>query len=140
MIKNISIEEYNKLKSDVDYWKKRALKKEHSRNLYETLYKEEKSWHKFYKEKNAESISDYMALIEKYRKLSKKINNEHKCDRNCFAEHILPAIQSDYEKYNNSSHLIQHKFIEYWSDKLYDEYDFVHCICLVNDKLAVLYK
>lgn len=72
MIKNISIEEHNKLKSDVDYWKKRALKKESSRNLYETLYKEEKSWHKFYKEEYAKRVSEYMSLRQKYEELKEQ--------------------------------------------------------------------
>lgn len=140
MIKFISSEEYAKLTGNIDYWKTRALEEERSKNFYKTLCKEEKSWHIFYKGKNAESISDYMFLMKKYQKLAEKINNEHQCNRNCFAEHVLPAIQRDYDKCNNSSHLIRHKFIEHWTDKLYDEYDFVHCICLINDKLAVKYR
>ena len=140
MIKIISSEEYAKLTGDIYYWKARALEEERSKDFYKTLYKKEKSWHSFYKGKNAESISDYMFLMKKYQKLAKKINNEHQCDKNCFAEHVLPAIQSDYDKCNNSSNLIRNKFIEYWSNKLYDEYDFVQYITLINDKLAVKYK
>ena len=140
MIKFISSEEYEKLTGNLDYWKARALEEERSKNFYKTLCEEEKSWHEFYKGKNAESISDYMFLMKKYQKLAEKINNEHQCDKNCFAEHVLPAIQRDYDKCNNSSNLIRHKFIEHWSDKLYDEYDFVSCICLINDKLAVKYR
>ena len=79
-------------------------------------------------------------LKTEIKRLEELLDNEHKCDKNCFAEHVLPAIQSDYDKCNNSSHLIRHKFIEHWSNKLYDEYDFVHYICLINDKLAVKYK
>ena len=68
MSNNISIEGYNKLKSDIEYWKARALKKERSKNFYETLYKEEKSWHRFYKEEHGKRVSDYMTLKEKYNK------------------------------------------------------------------------
>ena len=45
MVKIISNEEYAKLTRDVDYWKDLALREEKSKNFYETLYKEEKSWH-----------------------------------------------------------------------------------------------
>lgn len=49
MIKIISSEEYAKLIGDVYYLKALALREENSKNFYETLYKEEKSWHRFYK-------------------------------------------------------------------------------------------
>ena len=66
MVKIISNEEYAKLTRDVDCWKRRALEEENSKNFYETLYKEEKSWHRFYKEEHGKRVSDYMALKEKY--------------------------------------------------------------------------
>ena len=72
MSNNISIEEYNKLISDFEYWKARALKKERSRNFYETLYKEEKSWHKFYKEEHGKRVSEYMSLRQKYEELKEQ--------------------------------------------------------------------
>ena len=118
MFKNINSEKYSKSILDVDYWKYRKFEEEMK---------------VFYKEENKK-------LKAEIERLERLLDNEHNCDKNCFAEHVLPAIQSDYEKYNNSSHLIQHKFIEHWSDKLYDEYDFVSCICLVNDKITVKYK
>ena len=72
MIKIISSEEYAKLKSDVEYWKKLVLKKESSRNFYETLYKEEKSWHMFYKEEHGKRVSEYMLLRQKYDELKER--------------------------------------------------------------------
>jgi len=48
MVKIISNEEYAKLTRD------------------ETLYKEEKSWHRFYKEEHGKRVSDYMTLKVKY--------------------------------------------------------------------------
>lgn len=39
---------------------------------YKTLYKEEKSWHRFYKEEHGKRVSDYMTLKEKYNKLDKE--------------------------------------------------------------------
>ena len=66
MVKIIGNEEYAKLTRDVDYWKDLALRKEKSKNFYETLYKEEKSWHRFYKEEHGKRVSDYMTLKEKY--------------------------------------------------------------------------
>ena len=68
MAKIISNEEYAKLTRDVDYWKDLALREEKSKNFYETLYKEEKSWHRFYKEEHGKRVSDYMTLKEKYNK------------------------------------------------------------------------
>lgn len=118
MIKIISSEEYVKLIVDVNYWKVKALQEETMKQLY--------------KEENDK-------LKAEIKRLEELINNEHKCDKNCFAEHVLSAIQSDYDKCNNSSNLIRNKFIEYWSNKLYDEYDFVQYITLINDKLAVKY-
>lgn len=66
MVKIISNEEYAKLTRDVDYWKDLALREEKSKSFYETLYKEEKSWHRFYKEEYGKRVSDYMTLKEKY--------------------------------------------------------------------------
>ena len=66
MVKIIGNEEYAKLTRDVDYWKDLSLRKEKSKNFYETLYKEEKSWHRFYKEEHGKRVSDYMTLKEKY--------------------------------------------------------------------------
>ena len=66
MVKIISNEEYAKLTRDVNYWKDLALREEKSKNFYETLYKEEKSWHRFYKEEHGKRVSDYMTLKEKY--------------------------------------------------------------------------
>lgn len=140
MIKIISSEEHAKLTGNIDYWKTRALEEERSKNFYKTLYKEEKSCHGFYKGKNAESISDYMFLMKKYQKLVEKINNEHKCTRSCFAEHVLPAIQNDY---NNKvlEFLLdrneRHYFLKYWDKKLKNEYDFVENLYMIADTIMV---
>ena len=72
MIRDISNEDYYKLIEDIDYWKARALKKENARNFYETLYKEEKSWHKFYKEEHGKKVSEYMSLRQKYDELKEQ--------------------------------------------------------------------
>lgn len=153
MIKFISSEEYAKLTGDVAYWKLRALEEhEHWQKIHENevsdILKENKVLRLKIKElekekvtfisfKGIKALREAEILAEKVRKV---INKEHHCDKNCFAEHVLPAIQRDYDKCNNSSHLIRHKFIEYWSNKLHNEYDFISCICLVNDKLAVKYR
>lgn len=118
MLKIVNSEKYLKSILDVDYWKSRKFEEEMK---------------VFYKEENKK-------LKEEIERLEKLLDSEHHCDKNCFAEHVLPAIQRDYDKCNNSSHLIRHKFIEYWSDRLCDEYNFINCICLINDKLAILYN
>ena len=133
MIKIITSEEYSKLTVNLDYWKTRALEEEKRKNFYENLYKSEKA-------RVVELIRENQSLDKKLEEFEKEIYNEHQCNRHCFTEHVLPAIQRDYNECNYNSHLIRHKFIEYWSEKLSSEYDFVSCICLMNGKIAVKYN
>lgn len=143
MFKIMSIEEHAKLTRDVDYWETRALKEENSKNFYETLYKEEKSWHRFYKEEHGKRVSEYMVLREKYDELKKVVNDEHYCNRHCFTEHILPAIQRDYD-----SRSIQFKndwqkrrcFIQHWKQKLKNEYDFLESLYMIADTIMISFK
>ena len=69
MFKIISSEEHAKLTEDIDYWKARVLEEERSKNFYETLYKDEKSWHIFYKEEYAKRVNEYMILRQRYEEL-----------------------------------------------------------------------
>ena len=143
MIKIISSEEHAKLTGNLDYWKTRALEEERSKNFYKTLCKEEKSCHIFYKGKSVESISDYMFLMKKYQKLAEKINNEHQCDKNCFAEHVLPAIQSDYNYKLLDFMLDQSErlhFLKHWDKKLKNEYNFIEDLYTITDTIMVRFK
>lgn len=143
MVKIISNEEHAKLTGDIDYWKAKALEEERSKNFYKTLYKEEKSWHAFYKEEHGKRISEYMTLKEKYNELEKAINNEHHCNRHCFSKHVLPAIQNDYnykvlefmtDRYKRGS------FLKYWNQKLKSEYNFIENIYMIADTIMVRFK
>lgn len=153
MFKIMSSEEYEKLTRGIDYWKMRTLEeKAYWQRIHENkvsdIIKENKSLRCKVKELEKDKVT-FISLgevkdLNKAKKMAeeiiKEINNEHQCNRHCFTEHILPAIQSDYDECNYNSHLIQHKFIEYWSEKLSNEYDFVNCICLMNGKIAVKYN
>ena len=148
MIKFISVEQYNELKSDVDRWKRLAkeevkerVKKVHEYNAlkekYDELKEQKQEKATFISLGEVKSLSKAQKIAEEVRKL---INNEHCCNKKCFAEHVLPAIQNDYDKINHSSNLISHKFIEHWSDKLCYEYNFINCICVVNGKITVKFN
>ena len=160
MFKIISSEKHAKLKEDIDYWKDRALEEKRSRNFYKTLYKKEKSWHKFYKEECGKRISEYMYLKQKYdelkerkkevtlislgeiknlnkakklaKEVKKAINNEHYCDRNCFAEHVLQAIQSDYDSHNGK---YRESFIRHWYWNLSNEYPWLKSLYIIDGKI-----
>lgn len=169
MIKIISSEEYAKLTGDIDYWKAKALEEERSKNFYKTLYKEEKSWHIFYKEEHGKRISEYMTLKEKYDELEKQkvtfislgkvknlnkakkiaeevikeLSNEHQCNKNCFAEHVLPAIQRDYDSRSinfKNDWYKRRNFLQYWKKKLKNEYNFIEGFYMIADTLRVTFK
>ena len=151
MVKIISNEEYAKLTRDVDCWKRRALEeKEHWQKIHENkvsdIIKENKSLRRKLEELEKNKVTfisfgevkSLRKAREKAEEFRKTLNNEHCCNRHCFTEHVLPAIQSDYDECNYNSH--RYEFIEHWSEKLSSEYDFVNCICLMNGEIAVKYK
>lgn len=71
-----------------------------------------------------------MFLMKKYQKLAEKINNEHYCDKNCFAEHVLPSIQRDYDSTSK-----KFDFISYWYEKLSKEYHWLNCLYVNGGKI-----
>lgn len=68
---------------------------------------------------------------------------EHNCDKNCFAEHVLPAIQSDYN-YKVLEFMLdsdkRHYFIEYWNQQLKKEYNFIENLYMIADTIMVRFK
>ena len=133
MVKIISNEEYAKLTRDVDYWKGLALREESYKNFYEALYKVKK-------EKVIELIRENQSLD---RKLDKEIYSEHNCNLNCFKEHVLPAIQRDYDsksiQFKNDWHE-RHCFIQHWKQKLKNDYDFLESLYMISDTIMVAFK
>lgn len=153
MFKIISSEEYEKLIGDVDYWKARALEEEKIKQIYKIRHINKVSNNKRYDVKLIELKIENQELKRKIKELEKEkvtfisfkgikalneaeilaekvrkaLNNEHHCDKNCFAEHVLSAIQSDYE--STSKKL---DFISYWYEKLSKEYHWLKCL-YVND-------
>ena len=144
MAKIISNEEYAKLTRDVDYWKDLALREESYKNFYEALYKVKK-------EKVIELMSENQSLdrkleeLENKNKLSsiKEFYSEHNCNLNCFKEHVLPAIQRDYDsksiQFKNDLHE-RHCFIQHWKQKLKNDYDFLESLYMIADTIMVAFK
>lgn len=145
MIKIISSKEYAKLTGDVDYWKELALKEENRKNFYENLYKSQKAkgielirenqsldrkLEEFENKNKLSSIYDRLIFQSKLKKTDEEFYSEHNCNRNCFKEHILPAIQRDYdstfEKFN---------FLNYWYEKLSKEYHWLESLYIIDGKV-----
>lgn len=122
MVKIISNQEYAKLKEDVDYWK----------TLATTAVKE-----------HVKRVNEYITLNEKYNELKILVNNEHHCDKSCFEEHVLPAIQRDYD-YKALDFMLDRDerecFLKYWNKKLKSEYDFIDYLYMIADTIRVEYK
>ncbi len=123
MFKIISSEEYEKLKEGVDYWKDLALREENKNKL--------------------SLIYDRLIFQSKLKKADKEIYSEHHCNLNCFKEHVLPAIQRDYDsksiQFKNDWHK-RHCFIQHWKQKLKNEYDFLESLYMIADTIMVAFK
>ncbi len=165
MFKIISSEEHKKLTRDVDYWEIRVLKEKdlckgirEERNFYENLYKDEKAkvielirenqslYRKLEELENKNKLSsiyDKLILQSKLKKIDKEIYSEHNCNLHCFKEHVLPAIQRDYDsksiQFKNDWHE-RHCFIQHWKQKLKNEYDFIESLYMIADTIMVSFK
>lgn len=121
MFKNINSEKYAKSILDVDYWKTRTFEEEMK---------------VFYKEENKK-------LKAEIERLEKLLDSEHHCNKNCFAEHVLPAIQSDYN-YKTLEFMLdrdkRHYFLKYWNKKLKNEYDFIENLYMIADTIMVRFN
>ncbi|NBK98908.1 MAG: hypothetical protein EOM50_12975 [Erysipelotrichia bacterium] len=151
MIKIISSEEYAKLTGDIDYWKALAVKEEKRKNFYENLYKSEKArgielikenqsldrkLEELEKDKvtfisfgEVKSLRKARGIAEEFRKT---LNNEHNCNRNCFKEHILPAIQRDYDSIDSRNRVAKYNFVNYWYDNLLAFYPWLKRLYSIN--------
>jgi hypothetical protein len=158
MAKIISNEEYAKLTRDVDYWKDLALREESYKNFYEALYKVKKEkvielmrenqsldrkLEELENKNKLSSIYDKLILQSKLKKIDKEIYSEHNCNLNCFKEHVLPAIQRDYDsksiQFKNDWHE-RHCFIQQWKQKLKNDYDFLESLYMIADTIMVAFK
>lgn len=156
MVKIISNEEYAKLTRDVDCWKRRALEeKEHWQKIHENkvsdIIKENRSLRRKLEELEKDKVTfvsfGEVKSLRKAREIAeefrKTLNNEHHCNRNCFKEHILPAIQNDYNKLSNFQKrdlIYGVKFFSHWENKLKEEYDFLSSVYKVKDTIFCQFK
>lgn len=69
-----------------------------------------------------------------------KEEEEHKCTRFCFIGHVVNVIQKDYDRLNFKDGEAKQQFLDYWSEKLKREYDFVAYCYIVCDKFRVTFK
>lgn len=55
----------------------------------------------------------------------------HTCTEECFEEHVIPAIQRDYDsidpKYKESNEAINY-FLDHWEERLRKNYNFIYCL------------
>lgn len=68
---------------------------------------------------------------------------EHFCTPECFKEHVLPAIQKDYESIDpkqKQSWFVRNEFLEYWEAKIVEEYRFVDSLYMIGGKFKVAFK
>lgn len=60
---------------------------------------------------------------------SEALQKTHKCTKRCFVEHVMPAIQRDYDsinpKYKEDNKTIN-AFLIHWEKRLSENYDFIH--------------
>ena len=110
MFKNINSEKYAKSILDVDYWKTRTFEEEIKA---------------FYKEENKK-------LKAEIERLEKLLDSEHHCNQNCFAEHVLQAIQSDYDSHNGK---YRESFIRRWYWNLSNEYPWLKSLYIIDGKI-----
>ena len=136
MFKIMSSEEHGKLIEDIDYWKTLALKEEKRKKLYQNLYESQKS-------KVFKLTAENRSLDRKLEDIEKGINNEHQCNQYCFKEHVLSAIQRDYDyrsiQFKNDWQK-RHYFIQLWEQKLKNEYDFLESLYMISDTIMVAFK
>lgn len=74
------------------------------------------------------------------KKLKEGKEEEHKCTRFCFVEHVVNVIQKDYERLNLQNGMAKQEFLDYWSKELKKEYDFIAYCYIVCDKFRVTFK
>ena len=71
------------------------------------------------------------------------LQETHKCTKECFREHVLPAIQSDYNsidpKYKKNENVID-DFLDHWERRLSETYYFVDALFLFQGHVIVNFK
>lgn len=67
----------------------------------------------------------------------------HKCTKECLNEHVLPAIQRDYDsislEYKSYNETVN-KFLDHWEERLNENYDFIECLSIGNGKIEVYFN
>lgn len=67
----------------------------------------------------------------------------HKCTKECFRQHVLPAVQRDYDnmnpKYKENNDYVS-RFLAHWNDRLNDTYNFVDNLFLFQGHIIVDFK
>lgn len=149
------IKELERLHSDL-FWSKFELGKENERlkeqikrlgKLNKDLVKEKAILSFELDKKQKEPIKFNISMDKKdvddiVKKVTENVlgKQEHKCTKECFEEHILSVIQSDYNKLNFENGKAKQHFLDYWSTDLKREYDFIAYFYIVCDKIRVTYK
>ena len=72
-----------------------------------------------------------------------KPHKEHECTVECFKEHVLPAIQKDYDSINTrylKEWYVRYKFLEHWRKKIMKEYSFIEHLYGMCGTIMVTFK
>lgn len=73
----------------------------------------------------------------------KTLQETHKCTKECFEEHIIPAIQHDCNSMNlecKPYNETVNKFLDHWEERLNENYNFIQCLYIKNGKIKVYFK
>lgn len=80
---------------------------------------------------NVNVTPEYLAK-EVARALNKTEKQEHKCTSECFGEHVIKAIQKDYE---SCPVVFKATFIKYWYDNLSAFYPWLESLYIIDEKI-----
>lgn len=81
------------------------------------------------------SVSGEELANEIVKKL--KEEKEHKCTPECFEEHVIKVIQTDYAYRPKVS---KDKYIKYWYEKLSKNYPWLESLFIINGKISFSVK
>lgn len=59
-------------------------------------------------------------------------NEEHKCTPECFQEHVIKAIQNDYDSHNGKYRV---SLVKYWFDNLWPYYPWLESLYIIDNKI-----
>jgi chromosome segregation ATPase len=129
------------LESEIKYLQQQLEHEKAAVNGYKKAYEELKEKQKSVKPINV-TINQVNTDVWKVIR-DEVLQKTHKCTKECFKEHVLPAIQRDYDsinpKYKDNPKTINNLLV-HWEQRLSETYDFIDALFLVYGKVIVNFK